>query len=50
MPCGCRDGSADRGCYHKGERIAQSPMHVWPRDCVRSQTKIVAPRARMEGA
>ena len=48
--------TADRGCYRKGERIAQNTRNVWPRDCVRSkrgtygQTKIVAPydwRARL---
>ena len=25
--------TADRGPYHKGEQIAQSPARVWPRDC-----------------
>ena len=51
--------TASRGPYRCGERIAQSPMHVWPRDCVRNKrgtygrTKIVAPydwAARIEGA
>ena len=50
--------TADRGPYHRGERIAQSPAHIWPRDYVRSkrgtygQTKIVAPydwSARLAG-
>ena len=27
--------TADRGPYRKGQRIAQSPTHVWPRDCAK---------------
>ena len=40
--------TADRGCYHKGEVIAQNTGAIWPRDCVRTkrgtygQTRIVA--------
>lgn len=41
--------TATRGCYRKGERIAQNVGAIWPRNCVRAkrgtygQTKIVAP-------
>lgn len=27
--------TANRGPYRKGEQIAQSPAHIWPRDCAK---------------
>lgn len=27
--------TADRGPYRKGQQIAQTPHHIWPRDCAR---------------
>ncbi len=41
--------TATRGCYQRGERIAQDCRNIWPRDCVRAKrgtfgtVKIVAP-------
>ena len=41
--------TVDRGPWRRGERIAQSPVHVWPRDCTKpkkgtyGQTYVVAP-------
>lgn len=41
--------TANRGCYHRGERITQNCRDIWPRDCVRTKRgtygrkKIIAP-------
>ena len=29
--------TANRGCYRRGERIAQDCRNIWPRDCVRTK-------------